>query len=224
MDKIDPVEDTKAFVEMAKLNTIEPDLKQVAVFFPDALLIEDKDYKDPEFGRGLFALMHTDPYRFSRIVECHVNNYNILGYRLIKESPTPEGKLVGMFILSVAVKNAGLELFNEVPPPNYFQSIMDKLLEIDPDTIEESLKSIKPPQGIKEEFKELVTPYFYWQEYKKSLKENRQEYVIAFLAHLNSIFSAFFLISTLYAEKRKRSNAIQLQGVVGETTLKYSGS
>ena len=216
MDKIDPFEDTKAFVEMAKLNTIEPDLKQVAVFFPDALLIEDKDYKDPEFGRGLFALMHTDPYRFSRIVECHVNNYNVLGYRLIKESPVPEGKLVGMFILSIAIKNAGNELFEEIPSPNYFGKIIDKLKEVEVNNIEEELKKFPIPKGIKADFEELVSPLFYWNEYKKTVKEMKQEYFLAFLAHLNSVISAFLLLS-LRSEKKR--NVIKLQGVVGDVTL-----
>ena len=223
MEKINPYEDTKAFVEMAKLSQMEPDLKEISVFFPDAILISDEDYKDPDFGRGLFALMHTDPYRFSKIIECHVNNYNILGYRLIRENSSPEGKLVGMFILSIAIKNAGLELFDEVPPPDYFESIIDTLKEIEPNTIEEILKNIKPPKGIKEEFKELLTPYFYWQEYKKSLKEIRNEYVFAFLAHLNSIISAFLLISLIHS-KRKNTVTLQLQGNVGEVVLKFPNS
>ncbi len=227
MDKINPFEDTKAFVEMVKLSNIEPDLKQIAVFFPDALLIEDEDYKDPEFGKGLFCLMHTDPYRFSRIVECHVNNYNVLGYRLIKENQAPEGKLVGMFILSIAVKNAGIELFNEIPRPEYFRAVIDTLKHIKLDEIDRALKSIEPPQGVKEEFKELLTPYFYWQEYRRSLEELKGEYVWAFLAHLNSILSAFFLISfhqSAKSSQKKESNVIQLQGNVGEVTLKYSNS
>lgn len=218
------LKDTKAFVEMVKLSTVEPDLKQIAVFFPDALLIPDEDYRSEEFGKGLFILLHTDPYRFSRIVECHVTNYNVLGYRLIKESPVPEGKLAGMFILSIAIKNAGRELFNELPPSSYFKEILDAIKRASPENVEEVFKKIPTYRGVKEQFAELISPLFYWNEYKKSVKEMDSGHFYAFLAHINSIFSAFYLLTVIekrgLLKKKTEEKKLTLQGAAGSTTLK----
>jgi hypothetical protein len=49
---LDPIEETEAFVETVKLLAEfhgEPDLKEIAVFFPDALLVRDEDCRSESF-------------------------------------------------------------------------------------------------------------------------------------------------------------------------------
>jgi len=198
MEAFNPVEETKAFVEMVKLAKNNPDLKEISVFFPDAALIPEEEYKSKDFGEGLYLLMRTDPYRFSRILECHVRNYNYLGFTLVKENPSPLGKLVGMFILSVAFKNTGVSLFEKLPPPFFFERELKKIISLNNATLEEfekKLKEIKIPEGIKSKFISLVSPEFYWNEYKKTLPKITKEAITLFLASLNSIYSSLLLLS-----------------------------
>ena len=119
------MEETEAFVETVKLLAEfqgEPDLKEVAVFFPDALLIKDEDYRSESFGKGLYLLMKTDPFRFALIVSLHVKDYKLLGFRLITENSSHLGVLAGMFILSAAIREEGRELFSGPLTPSYFSN------------------------------------------------------------------------------------------------------
>jgi len=202
METLDPQKETEAFVEMVKLYTCQPDLKEIAVFFPDATLISDEDFKDPNFGLGLFLLMRTDPFRFALIVEKHVRNYNYLGVRLVEYSEVPEGKLVGMFILSVALKNSGEHLFSEIPSPEFFRDLclkLEKLVKMEStEEIIEGIQNLPFPEGVKEKFKHIVYPKCYWYFFKKVFKKEDEiplSYLIEFLASLNSIYSALFLMS-----------------------------
>jgi len=221
---IDPYEDTQAFVAVVKTAQLGADLKDVAVFFPDALFIKDEDYRDEAFGRGLFLLMQTDAKRFARILECHVANYNVLGYRLIRENPSPEGKLAGMYILSAAVKNGGEGLFEQVPPPDFFWEVMKKIQSLTSrpaEEVEKELKKIPIPEGVKEDFAEVVSPLFYWEEFKKAVQTVEKGHLVFFLAHLYSIFSAFFLVAqrAFAARRNAKPRSTQPKAASTKTNL-----
>jgi len=206
MKPIDVLEDTKAFVAMVKLQEMGADLFQVAIFFPDAILIDEKDYKDPSFGRGMFLLTQQQPPRVAKIISTHVQNYNVLGFNLIEHNPTPEGKLAGMFILSVAFKEAGRELFDKVPEPDFFSKILEEIesfLEKNQENlsikkVKEFLKQIKIPEGIKEGFEYLLSPSYYFDKYSETISENHNRFkdlILNFFLYLYLIYSALLLIS-----------------------------
>ncbi|WP_456342327.1 hypothetical protein [Thermovibrio sp.] len=205
MKPLNPVEETEAFVETVKLLLEfhgQPNLKEIAVFFPDAFLIKDEDYKSESFGEGLYLLMKTDPFRFALIVSLHVKNYKLLGFRLIAENSSHLGVLVGMFILSTTIKEEGRELFSQPPPASYTSTVIDKITKRAEEDVVGALKTAQallPLKGVKEEYAFLSSPQFYWENYKRALKlegkELTDDVVVPFLSHFVGILSAFSVVS-----------------------------
>jgi len=203
---LNPVEETKAFVETVKLIELSSiDIKEVAIFFPDALLIEDEDYRDDKFGEGLYCVMKTDPLRFAKIVSLHVKNYKLLGFRLITENTSPLGVLVGMFILSTAIKEEGRELFSKVLPPSYFRGVIDRIVKEagkDPLGALKVAEELLPYKGIKDDYAFLSSPQFYWENYLRALKLKEKELtnnvVVPFVSHFIGILSAFSVVSAQF--------------------------
>ena len=218
MTDIDPYEDTQAFVSTVKLGKLGIDLKDIAIFFPDALLIEDKDFRDRDFGEGLFLLLHTDIKRFAKIIEYHVKNYSVLGYKLVELNSCPEGKLAGMFILSIAIKNSGEELFEQMPSPDFFKKILERIRDIPnhPQKMVNQILNLPTPQGIKKEFHKVASPKFYWEKFKEPLNgRTTKEHIYAFLSFLTAIYSAFLVSADRYHKKKIKTMHINTSSPVG---------
>ena len=148
--------------------------------------------------------MKTDPFRFARIISLHVRNYNLLGFRLITENSSHLGVLVGMFILSAAIKEAGRELFSEPLPPSYFREVVDKIIKEGERGAQRALevaRELLPFKGIKEDYAFLSSPQFYWENYMRALKLKKEELsdevVVPFISHLIGVLSAFSVASNI---------------------------
>ena len=64
--------------------------------------------------------------------------------------------------------------------------------------IVEGIQNLPFPEGVKEKFKHIVHSKCYWYFFKKVFKKEDEiplSYLIEFLASLNSIYSALFLMS-----------------------------